>query len=618
MSYTDVFGGATIYPAGQTYLSLTFSTDQVLAWPIEQAVAGDNVVANIMDLNATVAGLNVDIPDARQVSNGIQSVFNNVGAETITIRDAGGGTIISLASGTAWVVYLTDNSTLAGTWRTFQLGASVSTAVAAALAGAGLKAIGSTLNQRIAPTSTAVTPITWVDSDRAQLTIWTGGVGVLNFPAPATVGSDWFSMVRNSGTGDLTLTPPSGTIDSASTLILAPGESAIIVTDGTNFFTIGLGQSTAGFFDFVEINVAGSGDFTLSGVQLNRISYRFTGVLTGDRNIVVPNTVQQYWVDNSTTGAFSLFVNTVAQVTPIEIQQGDRNILYCDGSDVVAAESATVSFPISVAQGGTGANNAATARTNLAVPPDTRNLTAGSGISGGGNLTADRTFQLDTGSSLNVDHAAVSVLAGTGLSGGGTIEADRTLNVTQATEGALGGAEIATVAEVQAGTDDNRIVTPLKLLSFAPRVFSAVATSTQSVSSNTTVQNDDTLFFTSLPIGIYRINALIIWSEDVATTQGIKWEFDISAGTATGNFMSLIPSTIVNTGTTIREGQHELGTDVETTTPAANNIDRLIQVTGFLNVTVAATFRFQFAQSVSDANATVREPGSWLVAEKLS
>lgn len=494
MSYTDVFGGATIYPSGQSYLSLQFSTDQTLAWPIEQQVDG-NVVANIMDLDATGAGLNVDIPDARQVAQGIQSVFNNVGSNSITIRDATGGTIISLGSGEAWVAYLTDNTTEAGTWRTFQLGASVSVANASALAGAGLKAISSTLNQRIAPTSTAVTPITWADSDRAQFTIWTGGVGVLNLPAPGTVGSDWFAMVRNSGSGDLTLTPPSGTIDGSATLAMASGESAIVVTDGTNFFTVGYGQSTSSVFDFIEINVAGSGDYTLSGVELNRISYRFTGTLTGNRNIIVPGSVQQYWVDNSTSGAFSLFVKTAAQITPIEVLQGDRNILYCDGTDVVGAESSTVTFPIAVAQGGTGANTAANARVNLAVPPETRIITAGQGLIGGGDLSSDRTLNVGAGTGItvnaddiavdvatleplltianlggydandNVDHTAVSLLAGTGISGTGLgdLSASRTINALVASESQQGVLELATSAEVLAATDDARAITPLKL-----------------------------------------------------------------------------------------------------------------------------------------------------------
>lgn len=74
----------------------------------------------------------------------------------------------------------------------------------------------------------------------------------------------------------------------------------------------------------------------------------------------------------------------------------------------------------------------------------TRNLVAGAGLSGGGDLTADRTFDvgqgdglivaadevaLDPASSRNIDHAAVEVIAGTGLSGGGTIEADVTINL---------------------------------------------------------------------------------------------------------------------------------------------------------------------------------------------
>jgi hypothetical protein len=354
MSFTEVFGGETLYPAGQTYLELTFSADVQLQWPIEQAIAGVPIVASIMDLNATLPGLNVDLPDARQVSKGIQSVFTNFGSNTVTVRDADGGAIVSLDSGQSWVAYLTDNTTNAGSWRIFQLGATVSVANASALAGAGLKAIATTLNQTMPPTSTATTPINLVDADRAMLTIWTGGVGVLNLPTAASVGADWFTIVRNSGTGDLTVTPPSGLINGFSTLVLAPSESTFIVTDGTNWYTVGLGLVASSIFDFIQINVAGSGDYTLSGSELNRIAYRFNGLLTNDRTIIVPTTVQQYWVDNSTTGAFSLFVKTAAQVTPVEVFQGGRQILYCDGAEVVDGDTSQFPTPLPVAFGGTG------------------------------------------------------------------------------------------------------------------------------------------------------------------------------------------------------------------------------------------------------------------------
>jgi len=411
MGYTEVFGGGSINPSQRTYLSLVTAIDVALQWPIEQQIAGSNVAADIIDVNATAPGLNVDFDDAQIVSNGFTSLMTNVGAQTVTIRDSAGGTIISLAPGEAWFIYLTDNSTAAGVWRTFQLGATVSVANASALAGAGLKAIATTLNRTIPPTLTAVTPINWVDANRAQFTIWTGGVGILNLPVAATVGSDWFSIVRNEGSGDLTITPAAGTIDSAATLIMSPGTSAMVITDGANFYTVGLGQSTAGTFDFVQIDVSGTGDFNLSGVQLNRISYRFVGALTGNRTIRVPNTIQQYWVDNSTTGAFSLFVATAAQVTPVEVLQNNRSIFYCDGTDVIDADTGTLTPPISIGQGGTGALNAVDAMANLGVGRNL-NTPAGSGLAGGNNLSADINLVIDVDdlvTELVVDLAADTI-----------------------------------------------------------------------------------------------------------------------------------------------------------------------------------------------------------------
>lgn len=365
--FTQVFGGTTIAPAQATFLSLTMAADVDLAWPIEQAVNG-NVVADTIEVNATAPGLNIDFPDARQVSTGYTTCLNNTGANTVTVRNAVGGNILSMVSGTTWVVYLADNSTEAGTWRVFQLGASVSVAVAAALAGAGLRAITTTLNQDIPVTSTAITPTTLIDGDRAKLINWTGGLGTFNLPTAGTVGNGWFIQIRNSGSGDLTVTPPSGTIDGAASKTFAAGTSAAVVTDGVNYYTLGFGSGSggSGSFDFIEINVAGSGNFTLSGANLNRIAYRFVGVLTGNRTIIVPNSIQQYWIANATTGAFSLYVRTAGQTPPgIEVLQNNQNIMYCDGNNVIDAESSTVTFPIPVAQGGTGAVTAATARTNL-------------------------------------------------------------------------------------------------------------------------------------------------------------------------------------------------------------------------------------------------------------
>lgn len=469
MPFTEIFGGTTIYPSRTSYLALSISASVSLSWPIEQSVGG-NIVADIIDVNASLAGLNVDLPDARQVATGFTALFNNVGAQTVTIRNAQGATLVSLASGTAWQLYLTDNSTLGGTWRVFQYGATVSTTNAAALAGAGLKAISTSLNQSMSVTLSSTTPTTLVDADRAKAFVWTGGVGSWTLPSPATVGNDWFVNIRNGGSGNLTLTPPSGLINDAASLVLGAGQSAIIFTNGSNFYTISGAASSTNSFDFVTIDVSGAGDFTLSGVQLNRVSYRFTGTLTGTRNIIVPNSIQQYWVANATSGAFNLFVKTAAQTPGIQVLTNNQSILYCDGTNVIDAESSTVSFPIPVAQGGTGAITASAALTNLGAVAATRLVATGTGLSGGGDLSADRTLSLDTANTRNTDHATVSITGSAGVTGGGDITASRSLSLDTASNrntdhaavtitggtGLTGGGDITASRSISLDTASNR------------------------------------------------------------------------------------------------------------------------------------------------------------------
>jgi hypothetical protein len=98
---------------------------------------------------------------------------------------------------------------------------------------------------------------------------------------------------------------------------------------------------------------------------LNRIAYKFVGTLTGDMEIVVPNTTQQYWVANNTTGSYTFSVRTTTQVTGVPIVQNARAILYSDGTDVVDASTAGLAVPLSVAQGGTGSTTSGGALINL-------------------------------------------------------------------------------------------------------------------------------------------------------------------------------------------------------------------------------------------------------------
>jgi hypothetical protein len=361
--YTSVFGGANIYPSEISYSALTLSTNVVLSWP-EETSASSDLATKIMDVVAESAGLKIILPDADKAGTGETILFNNQGSYTVTVSDADDVQIVTIAAGELWQVYLTNNSNAAGVWQSLQYGSTISQANASALAGTGIVAVGALLSQSV-PVTTFNSDYTAGITDRARMFNWTGAGGVFTLPSAQTVGNNWFVYLRNSGEGAIVATPSGiNTIDGALTLSFQPNESAIIASDGTDFYTIGFGQSATFAFDYTVINVAGTGNYVLTGTELNRIAYNFTGVLTGDRLIVVPETVQQYWVTNSTTGAFTLTVGTLSGAA-VTVAQNARGIYYCDGVDVVDADTSTISFPIAVNQGGTGATTASAARINL-------------------------------------------------------------------------------------------------------------------------------------------------------------------------------------------------------------------------------------------------------------
>jgi hypothetical protein len=361
--YTDVFGGANIYPSEISYSSVALSADIVLSWP-EETSTNTNLATRIMDVTPSTAGLSIYLPAANKTGTGNTVLFNNRGANTFTVRDSTGVQVITVAAGTLWQVYLTNNSTAAGTWQSLQYGATTSSANASALAGTGIVAVGALLSQSV-PITSFNSNYTTTFADRANMFNWTGAGGTITLPAPTTAGNNWFIYLRNSGSGAISADAPGTTlINGASFLSFQPGESAIIACDGSDFYTIGFGQSATFAFDYTVINVAGTGNYTLTGTELNRVAYRFSGALTGNRNIIVPATVQQYWVDNRTTGAYTLTVKTPAGLG-VSVATNQRAILYSDGTDVLDADTAGVSVPLDVSQGGTGATTAGAALINL-------------------------------------------------------------------------------------------------------------------------------------------------------------------------------------------------------------------------------------------------------------
>ena len=87
--------------------------------------------------------------------------------------------------------------------------------------------------------------------------------------------------------------------------------------------------------DVTPANVNGTAD---AGKNLTFVC---SGVLTGNRKLIVPTEGRQYIVTNNCTGAFTLTVTTVAG-TGVRVPQTGTANLYCDGTNILPANSAAL------------------------------------------------------------------------------------------------------------------------------------------------------------------------------------------------------------------------------------------------------------------------------------
>ena len=360
--FTQVFGGGPVQPSNQLYVQLTLTGNVQLSWPLESSQT-TAVVADLMDVTALSSGFTIQMPDARQGSQGLTSIINNIGS-SFNVLDNLGNVILTSAPGTVWFIYLVSNTTQQGVWRTFLFGANNQSVNVAALAGAGLQVIGSALAAAM-PSQSFSTSYTAAASSLANTFIWTGGSGSLTLPPAASLNALWFIAVVNAGTGTLTIFPQTGNIDNTSSKSIAVAGSCFVFTDGTNFWSLGYGvPSASNGFGYINVSLPASGTYTISGAQLNQISYLLTGALTGSVTFQVPASVQQYWINNQTTGNQTLTVASAGGGASVVVGQDTQVILYCDGTNIISAVTGTT-LPIGVAEGGTGATTATGAVTNL-------------------------------------------------------------------------------------------------------------------------------------------------------------------------------------------------------------------------------------------------------------
>lgn len=187
-----------------------------------------------------------------------------------------------------------------------------------------------------------------------------------------------------------------------------------------------------------------------------------------------------------------------------------------------------------------------------------RNMIAGAGLTGGGTLAADRTFNVGAGTGVtvgpdtvglditntrNVDHTAVSITAGTGLTGGGDISASRTLNLanTAVTPAAYGSASSVGTFTVDA---QGRLIAAASV---------PISISGSGVTGANLTKTDDTNVTVTLggtPTGAL-LNAVSLtfgWSGTLAVSRG-----GTGGGTASGALLDNI-SGFASTGQLVRTG----------------------------------------------------------------
>jgi len=336
-TFNSPFTGNVIQPTDVSYVSLTLSANTTLFWSFD----GDGTqtyAARIMDVTATAGSLTMAMPPANQASVGQDALIRNKGTNTFTVTDYDGNTIVAVAAGDAKYIYITSNATTAGTWGIIAFGVGTSVADAATLAGSGLVAISTTLNQSH-PVSGFSNGYTFVQADRALTRVWSGGAGTANLSSAATMGNNYFFLIKNGGSGSLTIYPSgSDLIDGMSTMTFLPNESALLISNGSGYVTVGYGQSST-YVVTALVKPITSGTYNLTSVEAGSLVQEFTGSLTGNVTIVYPPVVNLYVIANQTTdNGYSLTLTTGSGTTAV-VPAGQQATVVCDGTNFFNANT---------------------------------------------------------------------------------------------------------------------------------------------------------------------------------------------------------------------------------------------------------------------------------------
>lgn len=102
----------------------------------------------------------------------------------------------------------------------------------------------------------------------------------------------------------------------------------------------GMGWKPYAFVGLQAIAIT-STSVALSNVQIAYPIIKFSGTLTGNTTVILPNNISTWVIGNYTTGAYTLTVKTSAGVG-VQLTQSESTYIYGDGTNIYFADSAKV------------------------------------------------------------------------------------------------------------------------------------------------------------------------------------------------------------------------------------------------------------------------------------
>lgn len=350
-TFTSPFTGNVIQPTDVSYEAITLNGTTQLYWP-QYVNDGQQVAARIIDVNATSSGSILTLPNAQQGSDGADILIRNVGSYVFAVQNYEEVNSFYVDTGTAAYTYLTDNTTTGGVWGNITFGAGVAYADAATLAGNSTAAILGRLETAFVTSSYIVAP-TITDNSRGHCLVWTSGTGTWTLPAVSSLTEGWFILVRNNGTGALTIETSAinSTIDGQSTITLPLGDSCFICVNRDitkqDFFTVGRARPNSLTFSSATYDVDTVVGSSLSLITNTPIIQRFTA-LSGSRTtsllVELPAVTQVYYFLNDTAQPsynIEFQVQGSSQV-PYSLAEGRQAIVLSDGNNIYPLLQANV------------------------------------------------------------------------------------------------------------------------------------------------------------------------------------------------------------------------------------------------------------------------------------